>query len=175
MIVFQRKKTRLGYEIKFRGLPDWIEMLMRVIVLIRNFETWLCENCNVFRQRKKGEVVFNGNLPTRTNTERRTLVRFRWRVFAFVMQKKCLLIFNLLTRKFGCREVLARLHGQQQQIKTKNKAENSHWFELKSYYKTPVRISQKNSWRLNECVLQSEMLKIFPERIKNLVFYVLPV
>jgi hypothetical protein len=57
--------------------------------------------------------------------------------------QKCLLTSGLRTRKFACREILARLHGQQQQIETKNKAENFHWIRLKSYYKTFVSISQK--------------------------------
>jgi hypothetical protein len=69
-------------------------------------------------------------------------VRFRLCVFAARVQK-CLLTSGLRTRKFACREILARLHGQQQQIETKNKAENFHWIRLKSYYKTFVSISQK--------------------------------
>ena len=138
---FYEQKTQLSCEIKFRRLPDWIEMLMWVIVLVRNLGSWFCENRNFFRQRKNREIIFKGNLSTRTNTEGWTFVRFRLRVF--ILMQECLLISGLRTKKFTCRKVLARLYGQEQQIKTENKTKNFHWFQLKFYYKSFALIQKK--------------------------------
>lgn len=124
---------------------------------------WLCNNRNLFAWCKNWNFVTKGNLTTRTNTKRRTFVAFRFWVFAVIL-KLCLLVFDLQVRKPACYKVLARLHRQQQQVKTKNEAKNSHQF---AYYKSCVFMLQRGSKLLLMTKSRSEIITWFKYHVKK--------